>query len=230
MSVYRGSLPGLEGARVDLSSLAGKTTLVVNVASKCGLTPQYEALQRLQEAYAERGFTVLGIPCNQFANQEPGDEGEIAEVCRATYHVTFPVTAKLDVNGPRRNPLHRALVETPDAAGRAGDVEWNFEKFLVSPAGEVVARFRPRVQPESDELVAAIEATLPAQGGWSRTTVGAVQPGDTVRTPAGVVMRVDRIEEEFHEIPGLRCLIEDGPVRWFAQPLKADVELQVLQA
>jgi glutathione peroxidase len=154
-------LPALEGGSLDAAALRGRTVLVVNVASQCGLTPQYAALERLQQRYGDRGFSVLGVPCNQFAGQEPGTPGEIHEFCSTTYGTTFPMTAKLAVNGQRRHPLYRRLAEVPDADGRDGEIEWNFEKFLVSPAGEVVARFRPLVDPESDEVVSAIERLLP---------------------------------------------------------------------
>jgi glutathione peroxidase len=161
MGVYEGEIYRIDGRRLDLSELRGRSTLVVNVASRCGLTPQYEALQRLHERFAGRGFTVLAVPCNQFGEQEPGSGEEIEDFCSSSYGVTFPITAKTDVNGRRRHPLYDQLTRHPDARGRAGDVDWNFEKFLVSPDGEVVARYRPRVEPESDEIVAAIEATLP---------------------------------------------------------------------
>jgi glutathione peroxidase len=140
----------------------GRTTLVVNVASRCGLTPQYEGLEQLQKELSGRGFTVLGVPCNQFMGQEPGSSAEIAEFCSATYGVTFPMTSKVDVNGDDRTDLYKVLTETPDAKGEAGDIQWNFEKFLVSPAGEVVGRFRPQTDPHDPALVSAIEAALPA--------------------------------------------------------------------
>jgi glutathione peroxidase len=135
---------------------------VVNVASKCGLTPQYEGLEKLHEQYKDRGFTVLGVPCNQFAGQEPGTSEEIATFCSTTYGVTFPLTEKVDVNGENRHPLYQELTGTADGAGEAGDVQWNFEKFLISPDGEIVGRFRPMVTPDAPELVAAVEGTLPA--------------------------------------------------------------------
>jgi glutathione peroxidase len=144
-----------------LPALDDKAVLVVNVASKCGLTPQYTGLERLQERFGGHGFTVLGVPCNQFAGQEPGTPEEIVTFCSATYGVTFPLTEKVDVNGPQRHPLYAALTATPDAEGDAGDVHWNFEKFLVAPGGKVVARFRPRTDPESEEVVSAISAVLP---------------------------------------------------------------------
>jgi glutathione peroxidase len=144
-----------------LRDLDGKAVLVVNVASRCGLTPQYTALEQLQQRYGDRGFTVLGVPCNQFAGQEPGSAEEIATFCSATYGVTFPLTEKIQVNGPGRHPLYDRLTATPDADGAAGDVQWNFEKFLLAPGGAVVARFRPRTDPEADEVVTAIEKILP---------------------------------------------------------------------
>ena len=136
--------------------------LVVNVASRCGLTPQYQGLERLQDRYAERGFTVLGVPCNQFAGQEPGSAEEIAEFCSITYGVSFPLTEKIEVNGGGRHPLSAELTETNDSSGAGGDVQWNFEKFLIASDGAVAARFRPQIQPESDEVLAAIEDALAA--------------------------------------------------------------------
>ncbi|MFC8032638.1 glutathione peroxidase [Streptomyces griseoincarnatus] len=150
----------LTGGPADLSQYAGRAVLVVNVASKCGLTPQYEGLERLHERYAERGFTVLGVPCNQFLGQEPGSAEEIAEFCSATYGVTFPMTEKVEVNGDGRHPLYQRLVGFADAEGHSGDVRWNFEKFLVGRDGAVVARFPPQTEPESAEVVAAVEKAL----------------------------------------------------------------------
>jgi glutathione peroxidase len=152
----------LTGLPLDEAELDGRAVLVVNVASRCGLTPQYTGLERLQERYGERGFTVLGVPCNQFGGQEPGSAAEIQTFCSTTYGVRFPMTEKLDVNGPERHPLYRTLSAIADEAGEAGDVQWNFEKFLVSPDGSPLARFRPTVEPESAELTAAIEAALPS--------------------------------------------------------------------
>jgi glutathione peroxidase len=153
----------LSGERTTLGALtAGKTTLVVNVASKCGLTPQYEGLEQLHQELSGRGFTVLGVPCNQFKGQEPGTAQEIAEFCSATYGVTFPMLAKTDVNGDDRSPLFAELVRQPDAEGAAGDVQWNFEKWLLSPDGDVVARFRPLVEPADPALREAVEAQLSA--------------------------------------------------------------------
>jgi glutathione peroxidase len=155
------ALPALDGGTLDLAAFRGRPTLIVNVASKCGLTPQYEALQSLYERYADRGLNIVGVPCNQFGEQEPGSPEEIAAFCSASYGVTFPLAAKLEVNGPGRHPLYEELTATPDAEGEAGDVQWNFEKFLVSSDGEILARFRPLTTPDDPELLAAIEAALP---------------------------------------------------------------------
>ncbi|MGC8465569.1 MAG: glutathione peroxidase [Acidimicrobiales bacterium] len=161
MSLYEHSLNSLDGDAFDLDLLRGKAVLVVNLASKCGLTPQYEGLERLQARYADRGFTVLGAPCNQFGGQEPGTAEEIKTFCSMTYGVTFPMTEKLEVNGEGRHPLYQELTQVPDTNGEAGDVQWNFEKFLIAPDGVVVKRFRPRTEPESPEVVEAVEAVLP---------------------------------------------------------------------
>ncbi|MFF5263711.1 glutathione peroxidase [Actinomadura viridis] len=161
MSVYEVEIGGLRGGSADLAQYRGKAVLIVNVASKCGLTPQYSGLERLQERYAERGFTVLGVPCNQFMGQEPGTPEEIAEFCSTTYGVSFPLTEKIEVNGEGRHPLYAALTGTPDAEGHTGDIRWNFEKFLVAPDGTVAARFSPQTEPEAAEVVAAIEKNLP---------------------------------------------------------------------
>jgi len=139
---------------------AGRVALVVNVASRCGLTPQYEKLEALQRELADKPFTVLGFPCNQFGEQEPGTADEIATFCSATYGVTFPMTAKIDVNGDGRDPVYDVLTQTPDAEGAAGDIQWNFEKFLVGPDGRVLERFRPLVEPDAPELVSAVTAAL----------------------------------------------------------------------
>lgn len=153
------ALEALDGSTLDLAAFRGRATLIVNVASRCGLTPQYEGLQRLYERYADRGLKIVGVPCNQFGEQEPGTPAEIAAFCSENYDVTFLLTAKLDVNGPNRHPLYDELTATPDAEGEAGDVRWNFEKFLVAPDGSVT-RFRPLVTPDDPELVAAIERVL----------------------------------------------------------------------
>ena len=147
--------PGTLGALTG-----GRAALVVNVASRCGLTPQYTQLEALHEEFGPRGFTVLGVPCNQFAGQEPGAPEEIASFCSTTYGVTFPMTEKVEVNGPGAHPVYRRLTEAPDVAGQAGDVQWNFEKFLVDGSGNVVARFRPQTQPDAPEIRTAIEALL----------------------------------------------------------------------
>jgi glutathione peroxidase len=148
-------------ASLGEADLEGKTLLVVNVASKCGLTPQYEGLERLQARYGDRGFSVVGFPCNQFGGQEPGTADEIQEFCSATYNVTFPLFEKIEVNGEGRHPVYEELTAAPDASGEAGDIQWNFEKFLVGRDGTVIGRFRPRTDPEDPEVVAAIEANLP---------------------------------------------------------------------
>ena len=150
----------LKGGSADLSQYAGQAVLIVNVASKCGLTPQYNGLERLQERYAAQGFTVLGVPCNQFLGQEPGSAEEIAEFCSATYGVTFPLTEKAEVNGDGRHALYERLVGFADGEGHSGDIRWNFEKFLVGRDGAVVARFSPQTEPESAEIVAAFEKQL----------------------------------------------------------------------
>jgi glutathione peroxidase len=153
-------LPGLDGRPLEREHFQGKAVLIVNVASRCGLTPQYEGLEALQRSYADRGFTVLGVPCNQFAGQEPGNAEEIREFCSTTYGTTFPMTAKLEVNGRHRHPLYQQLTAFPDAGGGTGEIEWNFEKFLISPSGEIVARFRPQVTPEDPLVIEQIEALL----------------------------------------------------------------------
>jgi glutathione peroxidase len=152
----------LDGQDSSLGSLAGKTLLVVNVASKCGLTPQYTVLEKLHEQFADRGFSVVGFPCNQFGGQEPGTADQIAEFCSATYGVTFPMFEKIEVNGSARHPVYTELTAVPDANGKAGDIQWNFEKFLVRPDGTVAARFRPQTTPDNPEVIAIIEDNLPA--------------------------------------------------------------------
>ncbi|MFJ8199980.1 glutathione peroxidase [Streptomyces sp. NPDC096152] len=150
----------LQGGSADLKRYAGRPVLVVNVASKCGLTPQYAGLERLHERYAAQGFTVLGVPCNQFLGQEPGGAEEIAEFCSATYGVTFPMTEKVEVNGAGRHALYDRLVGFADAEGHSGDIRWNFEKFLIGRDGRVAARFSPQTDPEAAEVVTAVEAQL----------------------------------------------------------------------
>ncbi len=162
MSFYEQHINYLDGTSADLSVFGGKALLVVNVASKCGFTYQYEGLERLHQRFADRGFSVLGFPCNQFLGQEPGSPEEIATFCRTTYGVDFPLFEKIEVNGEGRHPIYAELTQVPDAEGKAGDVAWNFEKFLISPEGEVVARFRTGVEPEAPEVIEAIEAVLPS--------------------------------------------------------------------
>ncbi len=155
------ALTTLDGRPTTLAELADGAALVVNVASRCGLTPQYTALEQLAKNYGQRGLTVIGVPCNQFMGQEPGTADEIQTFCSTNYGVTFPLLAKADVNGPDRHPLYAELTNTPDDSGEAGDVQWNFEKFLLAPGGEVVNRFRPRTVPDAPEVIGAIEAVLP---------------------------------------------------------------------
>jgi glutathione peroxidase len=162
MALYDIPISTLGGSPSSLAPYQGKTLLLVNVASKCGLTPQYEGLEKLQKTYGDKGFSVLGFPCNQFAGQEPGTSEEIAEFCSNTYGVTFPLFEKIDVNGEKRHPLYEQLTKAEDAEGKAGDITWNFEKFLVSPTGDVVGRFRPQTAPEDAVVVDAITANLPA--------------------------------------------------------------------
>ena len=157
------SLRTLADAPTTLGELAaGKAALIVNVASRCGLTPQYADLVKLHQEYAPRGFTVIGVPCNQFRGQEPGTPEEIQEFCSTTYGVDFPLLEKVDVNGPDRHPLYTELTKAPDAEGEAGDILWNFEKFLVDRDGNVTARFRPRTLPSASEVVSAVEKVLQA--------------------------------------------------------------------
>jgi glutathione peroxidase len=162
MALYDIPIHTLQGGDATLGDYSGKTLLLVNVASKCGLTPQYEGLERLQKKYADRDFSVIGFPCNQFLEQEPGTAEEIQQFCSATYGVTFPLMEKIEVNGEGRHPIYAQLTEKTDAEGKAGDITWNFEKFLVSPKGEVVARYRPQVEPEDGAIVSDIEAQLTA--------------------------------------------------------------------
>lgn len=149
----------LNGASATTADFAGKCVLVVNVASRCGLSPQYEALEELQKKYQDRGFTVLGVPSGSF-KQELKDDEAIGEYCSTTWGVTFPMTAKADVNGRKRHELYKTLVKTKDSKGLAGPVMWNFEKFLITPSGEI-HRFRPTTKPDAPEIVELIEANLP---------------------------------------------------------------------
>ena len=160
MAIYDAEVEALDGSPAELGDYQGKALLIVNVASQCGLTPQYSGLQALHEEYADRGFAVLGFPCNQFGAQEPGTADEIAAFCDTNYSVTFPMFSKVEVNGDGRHALYEQLTLYADDEGEAGDIQWNFEKFLVSADGEVVRRFRPLTTPEDPALVSAIEEQL----------------------------------------------------------------------
>lgn len=161
MNILDTPLARLDGTPGTLRDLTGaRPALLVNVASKCGLTPQYSTLEQLQTTYADRGFTVVGLPCNQFGGQEPGSSEEIAEFCSATYGVSFPMSEKIDVNGEGRHEIYAQLVETPNEKGEAGDVTWNFEKFLISADGAVVARFNPTIQPDDAQITSQIESLI----------------------------------------------------------------------
>lgn len=160
MSIFSHSISSLDGTPNVFASFEGKAMLVVNVASKCGLTPQYEQLEQLQKNYSDRNFTVVGVPCNQFMGQEPGTADEIQEFCSATYGVTFPLTQKIDVNGENRHPLYAELALSPDAEGVDGDIRWNFEKYVIDRNGKIVARFHPKTAPDAPEVISAIESVL----------------------------------------------------------------------
>jgi len=160
MGIYDAELKTLKGEPASLKDYEGKTVLVVNVASKCGLTPQYTGLEALHEKYKDKGFAVLGFPCNQFGGQEPGTAEEIETFCSTTYGVTFPMFEKIEVNGENTHPVYEELKKTADAEGHSGDIRWNFEKFLIGPNGEVT-RFSPMVTPEDETLVKTIEGNLP---------------------------------------------------------------------
>jgi glutathione peroxidase len=159
-SIHEIELPLLNGKPASLSAYSGKVVLAVNTASRCGLTPQYKGLQALHDHYSSKGFTVLGFPCNQFFRQEPGGADEIQSFCSDKYGVTFPLFAKLDVKGAHQHPLYAILSDFPDDAGKAGNVTWNFEKFLVNRGGHVVRRFRPKVVPQDPAVIKAIESLL----------------------------------------------------------------------
>ena len=161
MTVLDHSINTLHGEPTDLNDYLGKALLVVNVASKCGLTPQYTGLEQLQKDYAGRGFSVLGFPCNQFGAQEPGGPEEIETFCSMTYGVTFPMFEKINVNGDDRHPIYQELTQVADADGKSGDSSWNFEKFLISPTGVVVGRYGPLTAPDDATLIADIESNLP---------------------------------------------------------------------
>jgi len=162
MAIYDVKVNKLDGSAASLGDFQGKALLIVNVASKCGLTPQYEGLEKLHETLGSRGFEVLGFPCNQFLEQEPGTAEEIQEFCSLNYGVDFPLFEKIEVNGDHTHPLYQQLKDTPDAEGYTGDIRWNFEKFLVSPGGDVVGRFNPTVEPQDPALTGALEAQLPS--------------------------------------------------------------------
>ncbi|WP_080796645.1 glutathione peroxidase [Corynebacterium pacaense] len=161
MSIHEQSITLNDGTTTTMATWAGHLLLVVNVASECGLTPQYEGLQRLFDDYRERGLFIIGAPCNQFNNQEPGTDAQVCAFARERYGVDFPLLAKLDVNGEHEHPLYTELKKQPREDGHGGDIEWNFEKFLVDPEGVTIARFAPTVDPEDDAVIAAIEANLP---------------------------------------------------------------------
>ena len=185
-SLYDIPLRSLDGAPASLAAHRGEALLLVNVASQCGLTPQYAGLEALQREYGPRGFSVIGFPCNQFGGQEPGSPQEIQSFCESNYHVSFPLMAKIEVNGPGRHPLYERLTRVPDADGTAGDVQWNFEKFVVSADGSEIARFRPRTKPDAPEVIAAIEDALP------RTSVGTTPRSYNALTPAEARVIVDK--------------------------------------
>ena len=160
-SLYKIPVKDIDGKDTSLNAYKGKVLLVVNVASKCGLTPQYKTLEATQEKYKDKGFTVLGFPCNQFGGQEPGTNEEIKEFCSSKYNVTFPLFDKLDVNGDKRHPLYVALAGP--ASPYPGDIKWNFGKFLIGRDGKILKRFEPKTAPDAPEVVAAIEAALAAK-------------------------------------------------------------------
>jgi glutathione peroxidase len=162
MSIHETSIGALTGGSANLGQYRGKVLLIINTASECGLTPQYAGLQKLADEYADRGLVVLGVPCNQFGGQEPGTAEEIGSFCTRNYGVTFPLTEKIEVNGPGRHPLYEQLVGFPDSSGAAGDIQWNFEKFLVGRDGTVAARFRPGTEPSAPEVIEAIDRLLAA--------------------------------------------------------------------
>lgn len=224
MAIHDVSINALDGKPLDLSSLRGQAVLVVNVASKCGLTPQYAGLTALQSEFADQGFTVLGVPCNQFAGQEPGTADEIQSFCSTTYNVNFPITEKADTNGQRRHALYGELVDRADDAGAAGDVQWNFEKFLVSPTGQVIRRFRPPVAPDAPELVEAVRSALPL---WKKVSPTDVKAGDTVRT-RGQVVTVASVDSAFLGRSDMIALIVDTPKQWLKLPVPLASEIEVL--
>jgi glutathione peroxidase len=162
-AIFESPVKTLQGEDSSLVALQGKAVLLVNVASKCGLTPQYSKLEALQKTYAARGFSVVGFPCNQFGGQEPGTAEEIATFCSTQFGVTFPMMEKIEVNGDGRHPIYQVLTRVADAAGKTGDVEWNFEKFLISADGKSITRFRPEREPDDPALVELLEKALPQE-------------------------------------------------------------------
>jgi len=159
--MWNASINTLQGKPMHLADYKGKALMIVNVASKCGLTPQYETLEAVQKKYESKGFTVIGFPCNQFGHQEPGTAQEIQTFCSTTYGVTFPMTEKIEVNGPGRHEIYKVLTPLADAEGHTGDIRWNFEKFVVSADGTKITRFSPKTTPDDPAVIAAIEAALP---------------------------------------------------------------------
>lgn len=156
-TVHEFKMKSIDGKEVELSEYKGKVLLIVNVASQCGLTPQYEQLQALHEKYKDKGLVVIGVPCNQFGAQEPGTEAEIKEFCNAKYKVSFPMMSKVDVNGAKEDPLYKYLKSNSENKDK---ISWNFEKFVVGKDGKVAARFAPRTKPDADEVITAIDAAL----------------------------------------------------------------------
>jgi glutathione peroxidase len=159
--MWDASIKTLQGKETKLANYKGKALLLVNVASKCGNTPQYATLEALQKKYEAKGFTVIGFPCNQFRGQEPGTPEEIQTFCSTTYGVTFPLMEKIEVNGPGRHPIYAALTPFKDPSGEGGDIRWNFEKFVVSADGKQITRFAPKTKPDDPAVIAAVEAALP---------------------------------------------------------------------
>ena len=154
-------LKTLDGKDAKLADFKGKALMLVNVASKCGLTPQYTTLEALQKKYAAQGFTVIGFPCNQFGGQEPGSAEEIQQFCSTNYGITFPIMEKIEVNGPGRHEVYKTLTAIKDTTGKDGDIHWNFEKFVVSADGTQITRFSPKTTPDDPAVIAAVEAALP---------------------------------------------------------------------
>lgn len=159
-SVYDFTMPALNGTPVPLAGFKGKVVLVVNVASQCGYTPRYEGLQALYAKYKDQGFVIAGFPANNFGGQEPGTNEEIGAFCRSKYGVTFPMFSKISVKGGDKAPLYQFLTDRSANPKTGGEIQWNFTKFLVNREGKVIQRFEPEVEPQSKELVSAVESTL----------------------------------------------------------------------